>query len=94
MSLQDEMFKLVKEWKASGLTQTNFLKGVGISKSKFNYWTQKFLRQNTKAKGRATDMEECSDFEQVMLGRAHHDLESTKFIETITPKGFKITLFE
>ena len=45
MTLQDDMLKLVNEWWADALTQTDFLKGLDISKLKFKYWTQKLLRK-------------------------------------------------
>jgi hypothetical protein len=38
MDQSEEMFKLVREWRKIGLTQSEFCKPHGITVAKFGYW--------------------------------------------------------
>lgn len=42
--------KLSDEWQASGLTQPEFCKQIGISYAQFGYWRTKILSSTGKAK--------------------------------------------
>jgi len=42
MKLQEKMFGLMEKWQKSDLIKHEFLKGTGISSSKFDYWHRKF----------------------------------------------------
>jgi len=41
MDQSEEMFKLVREWRKSGLSQSEFCKPHGITVAKFGYWAGK-----------------------------------------------------
>ena len=41
MDQSKEMFKLVRKWRKSGLTQSEFCKPHGITVAKFGYWAGK-----------------------------------------------------
>ncbi|MCE7044666.1 IS66 family insertion sequence element accessory protein TnpA [Dyadobacter sp. CY312] len=41
MDQSEEMFKLVREWRKSGLTQSEFCKPHGMTVAKFGYWAGK-----------------------------------------------------
>ncbi len=41
MDQSEEMFKLVREWRESGLSQSEFCKPLGITVAKFGYWSGK-----------------------------------------------------
>ena len=41
MDQSEEMFKLVREWRKSGLNQSEFCKPHGITVAKFGYWVGK-----------------------------------------------------
>jgi hypothetical protein len=42
MALQEEMFRLVENWKESKLPKTIFINEKDTSKDKFNYWVHKY----------------------------------------------------
>ena len=42
MKLQEQMFRLMEKWQKSDLVKHEFLKGTGISSSKFDYWHKKY----------------------------------------------------
>ncbi|MBE9466629.1 IS66 family insertion sequence element accessory protein TnpA [Dyadobacter subterraneus] len=41
MDQSEEMFKLVREWRESGVSQSEFCKPHGITVAKFGYWSVK-----------------------------------------------------
>lgn len=41
MDKSEEMFKLVREWRKSGINQSEFCKPHGITVAKFGYWVGK-----------------------------------------------------
>ncbi|MCF0049336.1 IS66 family insertion sequence element accessory protein TnpB [Dyadobacter sp. LJ53] len=41
MDQSEEMFKLVREWRESGLSKSEFCKPHGITIAKFGYWAGK-----------------------------------------------------
>ncbi|WP_159478869.1 IS66 family insertion sequence element accessory protein TnpA [Dyadobacter sp. 3J3] len=41
MDQSEEMFRLVREWRESGLSQIEFCKPHGITVAKFGYWSGK-----------------------------------------------------
>jgi hypothetical protein len=41
MDQSEEMFKLVREWRKSGLSQSEFCKPHGFTVAKFGYWAGK-----------------------------------------------------
>ena len=43
------MYTLIREWEATGQTQSGFIEQHGISKSTFGYWRKKYLKENKKS---------------------------------------------
>jgi hypothetical protein len=41
------MFKLVRQWRKSGLSQSEFCKPHGITVAKFGYWVEKLVEKAT-----------------------------------------------
>ena len=44
------MYKLIRKWESSGVSQTKFFDEYNISKSTFGYWRKKYLRDQTRKK--------------------------------------------
>ena len=65
MELREEMFALIAEWKAGGLTKKVFLADRPISLSKFNYWCVKYNGRHQKAK--LPDLCNAVDFHELLL---------------------------
>jgi len=87
MSLQEEMFSLISEWKKSKLPKHQFLLGKGISKDKFGYWLNKYNKQINQPSVK-------KEFQEVKLPEFNSANVSTKLFELTTPSGYTITVFE
>lgn len=97
MALQDEMFRLIENWKESKLPKTTFIIGKDISKDKFNYWVHKYNQQNGKlseVKNLVKKPVNNEVFKELVIPEiAHVPIGLQKVIELTTPSGMQITVF-
>lgn len=77
MSIQEQMFALVDEYRQSGLSAKVFCHERNIGLSKFNYWVRKKKQQNRR-----------SGFIKIATGQE----TSTIPIELIYPNGVRLQL--
>jgi hypothetical protein len=82
MDQSQEMFKLVRLWRKSGLSQSEFCKSHGITVAKFGYWAGK----EKLASGRATE-KVGGGFVQIS---GQQQLASNESYQVIYPNGVKI----
>lgn len=87
MSLQEEMFSLISDWKKSKLSKHQFLTGKGISKDKFGFWLNKYNKQNNQSSVK-------KEFQEVKLPEMNLKNGSAKLFELATPSGYTISVFE
>ena len=93
MTLQDEMFRLVENWKESKLPKTTFLKGKDISKDKFNYWIHKYNKQQGKLSKVRKPLNKEVFKELVIPEITQLPIDMQKVIELTTPSGIQIRVF-
>lgn len=89
MAQQDEMFRLIEDWKNSNLTKTDFLKGKNTSKDKFGYWLNKYHKLNGKKFIKQTVEPEFR--EMVFPDITPKGFQ--KVIELTTPSGIQIKIY-
>lgn len=99
--LQEKMFQLIENWKASGLSKNEFLKNSDYTIHKLNYWLDKYAVSKEIKQNKSLNN---GDFRQLVIpcfsSDASLDLdvssrqESKKLVELHTPSGLKITIFE
>jgi hypothetical protein len=90
MTLQEEMFALVSEWKSSGLSKRTFLSDKPIGLPKFNYWCEKYSRHTTSSELPA--VHESGHFRELIIDDGATDA-SIKVLELTTRSGLRITVF-
>ena len=93
MNLQEEMFRLIEEWKSSGLRQKEFLENSSISRYKFKYWLMKYRQAHGYTNWVVSDEKEGSVFKEIKLPSLGDVSVYSKVIELITPSGIHITVF-
>lgn len=79
MDQSEEMFKLVREWRESGLTQSEFCKPHGITVGKFGYWAGKEKSATLTIKETASFVQISS--QQALLGDSY---------QVVYPNGVKV----
>ena len=84
---KDQMYRLIKEWEKSGITQEEFLKSKNIARSTFAYWIKKYRAEQTN--------KSVNDFIPVKIGSLENRpspkaTENSK-IELTYPNGIKLT---
>ncbi len=75
MDQSEEMFKLVRQWRKSGLSQSEFCKPHGITVAKFGYWV-----------GKEKLVEKATGFVHIPAHRSATD----NAYEVIYPNGVKV----
>ncbi len=90
MTLQEEMFALVAEWKSSGLTKKTFLADKPVGLPKFNYWCEKYTRH--KAVSSLPSVGESGHFRELIIEDRLAE-EANKVLELTTRSGLRITVF-
>lgn len=75
MDQSEEMFKLVRLWRKSGLSQSEFCKPHGITVAKFGYWV-----------GKERLVEKSTGFVHIPV----HSPASNSAYEVIYPNGVKV----
>lgn len=80
MDQSEAMFKLVREWRESGLSQSEFCKPLGITVAKFGYWAGK-----EKLAGRLT-AEKVGGFVQI----SGQQSTSSDSYQVVYPNGVKV----
>ena len=97
MTLQDEMFRLVENWKESKLPKTTFINGKDISKDKFNYWVHKYNKQKGKlSEVKKPDRKPLNKavFKEFIIPEIKQlPIDMQKVIELTTPSGIQIRVF-
>lgn len=91
--LKDEMFRLIEEWKNSGLSKLDFLKDKKITKDKFGYWLAKFNKQKGIKSTIVEKQNISSVFKEISFPALQQIRNLQKVIELTTPSGLKITVF-
>jgi hypothetical protein len=75
MDQSEEMFKLIRQWRKSGLSQSEFCKSHDFTVAKFGYWV-----------GKEKLVEKASGFVRISARRSATD----NGYEVIYPNGVKI----
>ncbi len=75
MNQSEEMFKLVRQWRKSGLSQSEFCKSHGITVAKFGYWV-----------GKEKLVEKATGFVRIVAKRSPMD----NAYEVIYPNGVQV----
>lgn len=87
MQLQREMFALVSEWRASGMSKKAFLADRNIRLSKFNYWCTKYSDEHHGA-----DLPAENHFRELVLSKSAPETPA-KVVELTTPTGLHIVIY-
>jgi len=86
---KDDMFRLIREWEASGISQVRFSNDKGIAKSTFGYWRKKYLREKNPGKSDASFIPVKVDAAiQPNAGQVHAQSDR---IELSYPNGVRLT---
>ncbi|MBI1837034.1 MAG: hypothetical protein HYR91_07185 [Flavobacteriia bacterium] len=91
--LKDEMFRLIEDWKNSGLSKLDFLKDKKITKDKFGYWLAKYNKQNKSKLPKEEKQDIPPIFKEITLPDVTVVRTINKVIELTTRSGLKITVF-
>lgn len=75
MDQSEEMFKLIRQWRKSGVSQSEFCKSHGITVAKFSYWV-----------GKEKLVEKAIGFVHISAQRSATD----NAYEVIYPNGVKV----
>ena len=80
-----QVFALIRQWEASGISQEKFFKQHSIAKSTFGYWRRKYIAEMGRSRER-------KDFIPVIISDAiqHNQGQSTSPIELIYPNGIRL----
>lgn len=92
MGIQDDMFRLISEWKDSGSTRADFLKDKKISKDKFSYWISKYNKFAAKKPGRKPRVK--TEFKKIDLPGIFQEQNSVKLMEFTTSSGIQIIVYK
>jgi len=87
MKLQEQMFMLMEKWQKSDLVKHEFLKGTGISSSKFDYWHKKYNESKVNTV-------KNTDFQELRISQKPVQQQLTKIIELTTQSGLTVKVFE
>ena len=87
MSIQDQMLALITDWKSSGLKKDEFLNGTKVSKHKFNYWLNKFNKEDTVPSVTPASFTELKP-------KAIEEIPLKEVLRITTKSGLEITVFE
>lgn len=90
MSLEEQMFGMVSDWKSSGEVKSQFLKGTGVSPSKFDYWLRKFNESAFEKDSTDVSPDFISIDELLNDTQTHGSL----IVELTTRSGVHIKVFE
>lgn len=83
---KDQMYAIIRELEASGLTQEVFLKKRDISKSTFGYWRKKYLQDHLPKQAPS------SRLIPVQIEPETNPLTESSNLEIIYPNGVRIIL--
>ena len=83
---KDQMYAIIRELEASGLTQEVFLKRRDISKSTFGYWRKKYLQDHLPKQPPS------SRLIPVQIEPETFPLTESNNLEIIYPNGVRIIL--
>ena len=77
------MYSLIRQWESSGLSQTQFFRQNGISKSTFGYWRKKYLKETSNSKKK-------EQFIPVKISKAGITDNSQGVLELVYPNGVRL----
>lgn len=77
------MYSLIRKWESSGLSQTQFFRQNGISKSTFGYWRKKYLKETSNSKKQ-------EHFIPVKISKAGRTGNSQGVLELVYPNGVRL----
>ncbi|HTO34995.1 MAG TPA: hypothetical protein VLZ72_02065 [Flavobacterium sp.] len=88
MKLQQEMYSEVEKWKSSGQSRADFIKGKAYTLSKFNYWLNRYRKENIKSTR--------SNFKEIPIKKSliSPALKQEKALQIDFPSGIKITIYQ
>lgn len=94
MTLQQEMFQLIRDWKSSKLRKDEFLASKKISKVKFGYWLVKYNREKDANSINIEKQNTEPIFKEITFPDLPQTRDLQKVFELNTPSGLKIVVFE
>ena len=77
------MYSLIRQWESSGLSQIQFFRQNGISKSTFGYWRKKYLKETSNSKKK-------EQFIPVKISKAGITDNSQGVLELVYPNGVRL----
>jgi len=77
------MYSLIRKWESSGLSQTQFFRQNGVSKSTFGYWRKKYLNEEGKNKPQDT-------FIPVKIANTPKADNNPSVLEVVYPNGVRL----
>lgn len=88
MMKKEQMFELVLAWKQSGLTQSAFLEGKSVSRSKFSYWVKRYKQEQE-----GYPESSGNPFHEIQLSGYQESTGSSKVLELTTRNGAHIVVY-
>lgn len=87
MAIKEKMYKEIQLWKSSGKNKASFIKDKNYSKAKFEYWIDKYNKENIKPVK--------SSFKEIPITKptAIPAVKNEKLVELDLPSGVKITVY-
>lgn len=82
MSLKQEMYSMIEQWKTSGQSKRDFISDKSISIHKFGYWLSKYHQESSQ-----------SVFKEIHPPVAK-PADVKKVLELTTSSGVRVTIFE
>lgn len=79
----NQMYDLIRNWEASGLTQAQFFLQHGITKSTFGYWRKKYLKEFGQESKK-------DKFIPIQISDQDNGYPNTKPIELVYPNGIRL----
>jgi hypothetical protein len=82
-----QMYALIRECEASGISQEKFFKERGVAKGTFGYWRRKYLKEN------GIDANQGRNFIPVKIDAPVEEpsQKAESFIELYYPNGVRLT---
>ena len=77
------MYRLIRQWESSGLSQEHFFRQHMIAKSTFGYWRKKYVKEKGNSKSR-------DHFIPVKIASTNHVGNDPGAVELVYPNGVRL----
>lgn len=83
MSLKEEMYSMIEQWRCSGQSKRDFISDKPISIHKFGYWLSKYNKESYH-----------EVFKELQPPKSVKPTDVKKVLELTTSSGVRVTIFE